>query len=239
MKGRILLFIFALPFFGVGLWMLWSIGNNVADSWSMRNWQPAEARIIEGGYHSHSGDDSYTYEAYATYTYQYQGQQFTNHRVAIAGGADNIGDYQQDMGRRLSNAWSNSESVTIYVNPDRPSDAIIDRELRWGLIGFKSIFLFVFGGSGLGLIIWSIKAPKKKDATDPKYSDKPWTMNDDWRTNTIKSNSKKTMYFTWGLAAFWNLISAPLPFLAYTEVVEKQNYGALLGLLHDRHQAPL
>ena len=30
---------------------------------------------------------------------------------------------------------------------------------------------------------------------------------------------------------FWNLVSAPLPFILYDEVVNKQNYIALVGLL--------
>jgi hypothetical protein len=39
------------------------------------------------------------------------------------------------------------------------------------------------------------------------------------------------MYFTWGFAVFWNLVSAPLPWLIYSEIVEKENYKALAGLL--------
>ena len=37
----------------------------------------------------------------------------------------------------------------VWVNPDAPGESIIDRDIRWGLVGFKSIFLFVFGGVGL------------------------------------------------------------------------------------------
>lgn len=231
MKGRIILFLFALPFFGVGVWMLWSIGNSLIDAWDMQSWQSTEARLVEAGYHTHAGDDSDTYEAYATYTYEYQGQMFTNDRVALAAGADNVGEYQRNMGRRLSSASSRGEPITIFFDPEHPADAIIDRSLRWGLIGFKSIFLFVFGGAGLGMLIWTFKAPKEKDASDPAYVQRPWAIKDDWQTPTIKSNSKKTMYFTWGFAAFWNLISAPLPFLMYREVVDNGNYAALFGLL--------
>lgn len=35
----------------------------------------------------------------------------------------------------------------------------------------------------------------------------------------------------WAIAAFWNLVSAPLPFVIYAEVTEKNNLPALLGLL--------
>lgn len=231
MKGRIVLVLFALPFSGVGVWMFWSIGNGFADAWRMQSWQPTEARLIQAGYNTHSGDDSNTYEAYATYTYQLLGQQFTNHRVAIAGGADNIGDYQRDTGRALGATLSRGETITVYVDPDNPRNAVIDRKLRWGLIGFKSIFLFVFGGSGLGLIIWAFRAPRQKDTSDPAYQKEPWKLNDEWQTASVRSSSKQTMYVTWGFATFWNLISAPLPFLMYSEVLEKQNYAALLGLL--------
>jgi hypothetical protein len=231
MKGRIFLILFGLPFFGIGVWMLWSISSGFTDAWQMQSWQPTVARLIQAGYNSHSGDDSYTYEAYAIYAYTIGGQEFTSDRVSITGGADNIGGYQQDMGRKLSGAFSRGEAITIYVDPDDPREAIIDRDLRWGLIGFKSIFLFVFGGAGLGLIIWAFRAPKQKDTSAPVYRDQPWLVNDEWQRPTVKSNSKKTMYFTWGFAAFWNLVSAPLPFLMFNEVVEKENYAALLGLL--------
>jgi hypothetical protein len=103
--------------------------------------------------------------------------------------------------------------------------------VRWGLIGFKSIFVFGFGGIGLGLIYFSLRAKKKKDLSDPKYSEQPWLANEDWQTALITSSSKTTMYFTWGFAAFWNLISAPLPFVIYREIVQKENYLALVGLL--------
>ena len=231
MKGRFTLIIVSLPFFGIGVWMLWSVSSNFTDAWQMQNWQPMQAHLTRAGYDSHSGDDAATYEAYAAYTYSIRGQEFANDRVAIAGGADNIGDYQRDTGRKLSATFSRSETITIYVDPDDPRDAIIDRDLRWGMIGFKSIFVFVFGGAGLGLMIFAFRAPKQKDTSDPAYRDKPWRVNDEWQTSSVKSSSKKTMYFTWGFAAFWNLISAPLPFLLVDEVVEKQNYAALFGLL--------
>ena len=231
MKGKLLLFLFALPFFGVGVWMGYTISSNIIDSWQMKSWAQVDAKLHRAGYERHSGDDSDTYEAYAEYTYSYGGQYYTNDRVAIARGADNIGDYQTDLGQRLSGALSRGEDILVYVNPDYPAESIVDRSLRWGLLGFKSIFFFVFGGAGLGLMIFAFRAPKEKDLSAPQYRAKPWLANDDWQGDALKSNSKLTMYVTWGFAAVWNLISAPLPFVIYGEVLEKQNYPALLGLL--------
>ena len=231
MKGKIILLLFALPFFGVGVWMTYSISGNLSNAWQMKQWQSVEATLTRAGYETHSGDDSDTYEAYAEYRYSFGGQQYRNNRVSIAGGADNVGDYQTDLGNRLSRAMNSGTPIVVYVNPDNPAEAIIDRSLRWGLLGFKSIFLFVFGGVGLGLIIFVLRAKKEKDLSAPQYRERPWLANDDWQTAVVKSNSKATMVFTWGFAAFWNLISAPLPFVVYKEVLDKENTIALVGLL--------
>ena len=231
MRGRLFLFLFALPFLGVGVWMAWSAGTNIADSWHMEQWVAVQARVLDGGYATHSGDDSNTYEAYADYEYEFGGQKYRNQRVAIAGGADNIGDYQQDLGRRLGNARNRGERITVFVDPDNPADAIVDRAVRWGLIGFKSIFVFVFGGVGLGLIIYVFKAPQAKDLSAPEYREQPWLANDQWQSAVLKSTSKAAMWGAWAFAAFWNLVSAPLPFVIYAEVTEKDNLPALLGLL--------
>jgi hypothetical protein len=231
MKGRIFMTLFALPFFGVGVWMLWSIGSTFHDAWRMQDWDPVPARLITAGYEIRSGDDSDTYEAYARYAYQYRGQAFTGDRVALSGGGDNIGDYQTDLGNRLSGLRARGEPVTVWVNPEAPRESIIDRDIRWGLAGFKSIFLFVFGGIGLGLLIYTWTAPKEKDASLAQYQDAPWLLNDAWQTPEIGSGSKAAMWGAWIFAALWNAISSVTPFMAYREVVDSQNYLALVALL--------
>jgi len=231
MKGKVFMLLFALPFFGVGVWMAYSIGNDLTDASAMKQWEPVQATLQRAGYERHSGEDSDTYEAYADYTYRVNGRLYSGSRVAISGGADNIGDYQTDLGNRLSQAMRRGDTVTVYVDPENPSIAVIDRSVRWGMVGFKSIFVFVFGGVGLGLIIFVLRAPREKDLAQPMYREKPWLANDSWQSALIRSSSKSSMYFSWGFAALWNLISAPLPFLLYAEVVEKGNTPALLGLL--------
>jgi len=109
MKGKIITTLFALPFFSVGVWMLWSVSNVFVASYQMRDWIQVEARLSSGGYSTHRGD-----------------------------------------------------TILIYINPDDPSDAVIDRGARWAMIGFKSIFLFVFGGIGLGLLNFIWRAPNRE-----------------------------------------------------------------------------
>ena len=202
MKGRIVLFLFALPFFAVGVWMGYSLGTMFGDAMDMRHWTPVQATVTRAGYETHSGDDSDTYEAYAQYTYTVQGQRYYGDRVSLAGGADNIGDYQQDLGNRLRDAMHRQAPVTAWVNPADPTDAVIDREIRWGLAGFKAVFLFVFGGAGLGMIAWSILAPKEKDKSDPRFADAPWLANDAWQSPVIRSGSKSAIVVCLGIRAF-------------------------------------
>ncbi len=231
MKGRIFVSLFALPFFAVGVWMLWSVSSTIHDAWQMRDWVPVEASLIRGGYDTNSGSDADTYTAFAEYTYSYGGSRYSGDRVSLSSGGDNIGDYQQRTGRRLQLAAANGSPITVFVDPDAPEDSIIDRNVRWGLIGFKSIFLLVFGGVGLGLLIFAWRAPAEKDPSLPEYQESPWLVNDKWQTPTIYSSAKNAMWGAWAFAAFWNLISAPLPFLLYEEITRKENYIALIGLL--------
>ena len=231
MKGKIVATLFGLPFFAVGVWMFWSIGSGLLDVWEMRAWVQVDARLTRAGYETHTGDDSDSYEAYGEYSYSYGGERFTGTRVTISSGADNIGDYQRDTGRRLKAALASGGNIVVFVDPEAPDSSIIDPNLRWGLIGFKSIFLFVFGGFGLGLIIFVWRSAPEKDADLPEYRESPWLLNDAWQTPEIRSSSKATMWGALAFAAFWNLISAPLPFLLYEEVTQKENYLALIGLL--------
>ena len=130
MKGKIFTTLFALPFLGVGVWMGWSIGSTIYDASRMQQWDRVEARLISAGYETRSGDDADTYLAYAHYSYTFNGGAYTGDRVNIAAGADNIGDYQRDMGNALSTALARGETVTVYVNPAMPWESVIDPGVR-------------------------------------------------------------------------------------------------------------
>jgi hypothetical protein len=231
MKGKIFTTLFALPFFGVGVWMAWSIGTTFHDAWRMQGWEPVPAQLTAAGYETRPGDDSTTYEAHASYRYRYGGKDYIGDRVGLAGGGDNIGNYHIDIGNRLSRMHARGEPVTVWIDPGAPADSIIDRSIRWGLVGFKSIFLFVFGGVGLGLLVYTWSRPAEKDASLLQYRDAPWLLNDAWQTPEIRSGSKAAMWGAWAFAAFWNAISSVTPFIAYREIVENGNYLALVALV--------
>jgi hypothetical protein len=216
MKGKIGPTLFALPFFGIGVWMTWSIASQVFDAWQMQRRAPVEATLLTAGYETHSGDDTNTYETFEQYRYEFNGREFRSNRVAIGSGGDNIGEFQRDTGRRLERALARRENVTAYVDPNDPSNAVLVPDLRWGLLGFKSIFMLVFGGIGLCLLVFIFRAsPGKRDASDPQYADRPWLLNDAWQTASVQSNAKSAMAFMWVFAALWILVSAPIPFLLY------------------------
>ncbi|MEQ8860971.1 MAG: DUF3592 domain-containing protein [Pseudomonadales bacterium] len=231
MKGRLFPTLLALPFAGFGAWMLWSIVGMTVDAQRMADWRPVSARLDEAGYHSRSGDDSTTYQAYARYRYRIDGRDHTGTRVGIGSGADNIGDYQRDIGSRLASAWSRGEAITVFVDPDDSGQAIIDPTLRWEMVGFQAIFVLVFGGVGVGLLVFAWRRRSEPATDGATMAQAPWLANADWQSATVRSGSRTVMWGAWAFAALWNLISAPLPFIAWNEVVDKGNHAALLALL--------
>ena len=231
MKGRIVGSLFALPFAGVGVFMLWSVGNTLTQAWQMQAWLPVSAHLVEAGYRTNTGSDSDTYQAYATYRYGVEGQWFTGHRVGINDSADNIGEYHRDMGRSLQNAHRRGEAILVYVDPSALDEAVIKRSVRWGLVGFKMIFVVVFGGVGFGLLIAIWRAPAQKDKADPRFASEPWLLNDDWQTETIRSNARSSMWGAWAFTIFWNAIASVAPFLAWREIVQNNNWAGLIALV--------
>lgn len=229
-KGKIFLGLFALPFLGVGVWMLWSITTTLLEWQDMRGWERVPAQLVRGGYSTHSGDESTTFKAYAEYNYSFNGFSYTGHRAAITEGADNVGDFQQDLGNELSG--KQGRQVEVFVNPETPEESIYNREMRWAMVGFKMIFVVAFGGFGLAAWIGILRAPnREKELNRPEYKDAPWLANDDWQGPAIGSNSKAGVYFAWFFTVIWNAVSAPMPFMVYGEVLKKENYPALIGLL--------
>jgi hypothetical protein len=225
--------LFALPFAAVGVGALYFAASTVSTWARMQSWVEAPAQIQSLDLEAHDGDDSTTYEVRATYRYSFGGRDFGGDRVAISAAADNIGSFQQDLYARLRNAANAGAPITAYVDPNDPSSATLNRDLRWGLLSLELVLGFVFGGVGFGLLIggrYGSKYAAQERVRAELHPHEPWRWREDWADGVIRSSTRATAYAAAGFALLWNLIALPAGFFVPGEVA-RGNYPALIALL--------
>jgi len=96
------------------------------------------------------------------------------------------------------------------------------------------IAALAFGGFGLGVLALTsagFRSQVREAALRAAHPDEPWKWRDDWATGQVRSMGKSATWFFWGLAILWNLIAAPTLIFLPEEIIENENYAALLGLL--------
>ncbi len=225
--------VFALPFAAVGLLLLGLAISDVWESIRMRSWVETPARVLETRL-SESRGDSTTYRVEAQYEYTFQGNRYVGTRVAINSTSDNVGSFHQDAYAELRRARDQNLRVPAFVNPAQPHQAVLYRQMRWGLFAMKLLGGAVFGGAGVWLLIGAQIGKRRHREEENRrlmHPDQPWRWREDWRDGRIPGNaSRGAMLFVWMFAGIWSAISAPLPFLIAGDIAQG-NKAALIGLL--------
>jgi hypothetical protein len=232
LRKRWVLVLFSLPFAGVGIgFLFWGVIPSIWESRQMQGWELGYAQLIDAGVRTHYSDDGETYQAYATYTYEFIGQHYRGERVGINTGSDNVGDFHQDVGGKLERALRNGEPVPVWVNPEDPSQAVLNRDLRWGMILFQLVFVLAFGGVGIGLLLFCLLKPESKrsevELAGIDIASQPWLIQRDWEGPLIYSDATAGVWVVWAFAGFWNVIAIPSAVFAAPEVLAG-NYAAAL-----------
>ena len=162
MKNMGCLLVFSLPFAAVGVFMLNKSVINILEWRAAKSWVETPATIIDLELASSTDSEgSTTYEALARYRYNAGGQDFEGARVALYEGADNIGDFHQLVFDELRPYWQSGDTYRCFVDPKDPTRALLNREMRWGMIGFQMVFVVMFGGAGFGIMIFALYAIRK------------------------------------------------------------------------------
>ena len=152
--------IFGLMFSGGGVFFLSETALPVWQDWrAMQQWQPAEAYLT-----SVQGGENYTQ---AHYQYQFNGITFEGDRAYVASFNDNIGSYHEDFHAWLNARLRADEPVTVWVNPANPAQAVIDRDMRWGLFALMTGFCSVFILVGLVVCYAGITSSSKTGKSSP------------------------------------------------------------------------
>lgn len=225
--------LFAIPFAGLGTYMGYLALRDLWASHQMASWQIVPATIETAELEKRRSKNSYTYSAKAKYRYEFEGTSYSNNRVSLYPGSDNVGSFQEDTFRYLNDVRTRGEKVNCYVNPSNPSDSILNPEIRWGMISFYLIFAFTFGPIGYGTffaaLFWGRPSAETKKFVE-QYPLQPWMHRADWHNRTVKNNSGVLAAVLCALAFFWNAITFPAVIVIPREVA-KGNYGILFILL--------
>jgi len=229
--------LFGLPFAAIGIGVfIWSIGIPVKTWYGMQAWQPVEASLTAAEVKSrrvrneNTNDYTTVYKATASYRYDYKGRTYSSAKIAINDGYSGYGGFYERLGDALGYDFKAGRSVIAYVNPDKPSQALLNRELRLSTLWFALVAVMIFGGTGLGLLCYCFfTLPEQIPGEhDPQ---KPWTTRRSWASAAIKSNHKISMYFACGFATVWNMIAIPIGILCIDEFLHGDKTKALVGLI--------
>ena len=200
------------------------------DWYQARHWQPVSATVLAAGLER--GED--TFRVTARYRYAVDGIDYEGQRVSLHGGSDNIGNFHQATYSRLDRHHRDGTPITVYVDPASPSDAVVVRQMRWGLFGFMMIFPVVFGGAGTGIVLAGVhgrRLAQERHRLQAQYPEQPWRWYPQWNDGVVQAETGKGLWVAGLFTLVWNLISLPLPFLLWDEITVRGNHAALLGLL--------
>ena len=129
--------LFGLAFAGGGLYFLGQTTVPMVQDWvAMQQWQSASGIVLNVERPDNGVEAEYEYQVDQT---TYRGK-----RVYVAQFSDNIGRYQEQLQHRLESSQSAQNSITVWFDPANPSQSVIDRDMRWGLLVFVTIFCSVF-----------------------------------------------------------------------------------------------
>ncbi|MCP4769603.1 MAG: DUF3592 domain-containing protein [Gammaproteobacteria bacterium] len=136
----------------------------------MEDWRPVNARLL-----SISAADN---ETRASYSYDFAGKSYQGNRVGVSAFKDNIGSYHEDMQAYLQRIQVNDAFLPIWVNPENPSQAVIDPSMRWGLFALTGAFCSIFMLIGLGVIYASLRSSR---TTTARRGPSLWKMRATWQ----------------------------------------------------------
>jgi hypothetical protein len=143
--------VFMLLFFALaGTALAAGAGNTLLKAWDAQSWEAVEAQVssvsLERVHRAEEEDDHY--RLHVTYRYQYNGQHHATGRIGLSSwfGVDIRDESQLALFEKLDNARVNGQPITVYVDPQQPSSAVLLRELYYPSL-LAALVLGLFGAA--------------------------------------------------------------------------------------------
>jgi hypothetical protein len=187
--------LFGLPFFIAGMVLTVLYLKSYSEWWRAAKWVEVPCVIESVGMKRSDG----TSRTVATFRYELGGREYRGDQVSLYEGSDNIGSFQRDVHRELREyvlpeaqrdvPVGQAEKVfRCYVDPSRPSEAVLYRTLRWPMQVFMATFALTFPAVGAGLVLGGIGSMRRRKTFERlrlENPEMPWKWRPAWAGTRI------------------------------------------------------
>jgi len=197
--------LFAIPFGGIGLFALYAMAAMAYDGVRSEDWVLVKADVTGP----------------ASYRYTFDGKSYDSSRLGTLRipGTTNVDDFDEGVAEMLAKGRGANRPITVFVNPDNPSEALVDRSIRWPLMIFLTPFALAFGGVGLGAL-FLVRRIFTEPETQPGA-----------KSRAPAKTAASAVGGLWFFALMWNAISFPAAAIAVPQGLAEGEWGVLFVLL--------
>lgn len=133
--------------------------NPIKLSIDARHWQPVSAIITDHYFDARENQ----YAVQANYEYRWNDEPYKASRVFFDETVGLRRSYYVNINRQFSRHMSPSNPITVWVNPEKPTQSVIFKHIRWDKFAFASFFCACFAAFGFGpLWVWYSDSQKEK-----------------------------------------------------------------------------
>lgn len=204
--------------------------RNSYDEVRMRFWSEFPCTILATDLVKEVGDDSVTWRTTARYEYEVGKQKLTGHRVTITQGPEHGNDFHRQLHAELSECLQQGKPYHCFVNPNDPTDCILNRDSGWISTVLLTIGALLFGAVGYGLLAVALFFKDDPDKKSNLQTASSARRKIEWKSGEIKySDRGSARILSWiGLAIV--VVSVP-SLIASAFAVSRGENLAFLGMI--------
>lgn len=199
----------------IGAAASWVLATSLRDAHQARDWVKVRAEVASTLMSQADVKPSAKGRAPGIYRYKIGEQEYTGSRLGTmtVAGVDPFDDWQEEMQAFLQSAASEKRTITVSVNPDDPAIAVVDRNIRWGMLSLIAPFALVFSLIGLASLYGAVRALFAPAASFAR------------RTTDAHPAG------LWLFAIIWNVITFPIAGAAIPDFVRDGDWEAWFILI--------
>ncbi len=199
--GRVVGFLFGLPFLAAGLGFGWFMGGKpLVLALTSGGWPELPCVITSSEVESVSGSDGTTYKVDIEFRYEFEGRSYTggSYDFSTASSSGRAGK------QKVVDRFPVGAEAECFVNPDDPEQAVLSRDIP-GIVFFALPFSSIFVLVGLGLSLASVGCLPKSWKNKVRSRHRPVEdTGEGSRELKPQTGPLAKLLVSIGIAVFWN-----------------------------------